>query len=109
MQGNNPGTLNTPLLNGVKQLDANLPAAPTLFGISGPATLPVAASVYSYNADSGSGSMSKGGWFRWDVYLPAGGPYNLSTDAGAGGTVQLLVDDVSLGSLNSANSLTAAL
>src|SRR5262249_10859955 len=108
LQSNNPHTLDTPLLHGIDQINQTLPADPTHFGITGPATLPSTGARYAYNANPGTGQMDPGGWFRWDVFLPAGGLYNLSSDAGAGGTVQILVDDAAVGSLSTSDSLTAA-
>ncbi|QJX00553.1 PA14 domain-containing protein [Frigoriglobus tundricola] len=94
-----------PIVQGIEAAADQLPPAPTN-GTPVPATL--AAAGATLTSGYANGTLSAGGWMSWNVLVPAAGVYNISTDAGGGGTEAFYVDGQLVGTQASAASQTAA-
>jgi hypothetical protein len=79
-----------PAVQAVDQAGGRLPVAPTN-GVTVPGNLAVADRTWDYNDNNGT--LSTNGWIAWNILVPTHGQYGVLMETGAGGSVQVSVDD----------------
>ncbi len=86
-----------PLTQGVDDFIATLPPEP-LNGIFAPAVLTPGNSKWSRRANTSTGALNEtGGWFGWNVLIPATAGYEVAVETGGSGTARLVIDGAPFG------------